>query len=412
MSKKKKKEKLSSTIVGTGNFNELKASKERIHKKVLKVIRNSEDPVTYRDIAQSSTLDSEVIRNSLLELKNLGKIGKKYQDNEWMYFSTKKPKEKKKESDLRFSEKYIHVLRGGDWKVEGNQSVFYYKVKVKNDSKLIIININILITSIPRGLDLQSNNYRIESLKPDSFESPTFKFSAKESCVGDKVEGIVTFTDPSGTLQTVQIEPFEICYVCNLLSPKSISKEEFDKKVGSMEKQQLIIESSLDASELEAKIAEVIKNCNFAMLQDMKASQDNSFTKLEAFAEGLYDKQDVALSVAVRKVESGTELVIEAMSDRAEKVTDLLRDFNVKLDDIKSDVELIKEYSPQIELILDKQEDMEAFLKARLAKDWEKVKGIWQNYKDGKINKAELIKSGIKLIGKKFVKKIVGRVYL
>ncbi|MFX0072708.1 MAG: hypothetical protein ACFFAO_16615, partial [Candidatus Hermodarchaeota archaeon] len=316
-------------------------------------------------------------------------------------------------SSMKFEPKELSVLRGGDWKVEGNQSIFYYKVKVKNDSPLVVTNIQILLTSIPRGLEAQSQMYKIESLKPGSFESPTFKFFAKESCVGDIVEGLVSFTDPIGSQQTVQIQPFEICYVCNLLTPKQITREEFEEKVDFMEEKRLIIDSDMDVSALESKITQIVKNCNFALLQEMQDSQSETLKKLDAFAQGLYDKQDVALSVTVKKMEEGSKLVVKAMSDRAEKVTDLLRDFSGKLDDIKSDTELIKEYTSQIEDLFDelgRLEDIEAYLKDHLGSDWEKLKYAWQDFKAGDINRKQLIWQGVKVIGKRFIPKILAKV--
>jgi hypothetical protein len=314
---------------------------------------------------------------------------------------------------MKFKSKNISVLRGGDWKIEGDQSIFYYKVKVKNDAQLVITNIQILLTSIPRGLETQSKMYEISSLKPGSFESPTFKLMAKESCVGDTVEGIVTFTDPTGEQQTAQIEPFEICYVCNLLVPKEITREEFDEKIDFMEEKKLIIDSDMDVSALESRITQIVKNCNFALLQEMQDSQSGTLRKLDAFAQGLYDKQDVALSVTVKKMEEGSKLVVKAMSDRSEKVTDLLRDFSWKLDDIKSDTELIKEYTAQIELIFDelgRLEDIEIYLKAHLSSDFEKIKFAWEEYKAGKIDRKQLIWQGIKVIGKRFIPKILAKV--
>ncbi len=313
-------------------------------------------------------------------------------------------------SSTAFNKKKIDVLRGGDWKVEGDQSVFFYKVKVKNNSELVINNIQILLTSIPGGLTADKDKYKIDMLKPGSLESPTFKLMGTESCVGDTVEGIVSYTDPTGTQQSSHIEPFEICYVCNLLTPKEISKQEFDMKTQFMEDKKLIIDSDLDITALEAKIEQVVKNCNFALLKNIQATQNENYFMFEAFAEGLYDKQDVALSVAVQKAEEGSKLVVKAMSDRAEKVTDLLRDFSIKLDDIKSDTELIKEYTSQIEVILNNQEDIESYLKDRLASDWVKIKDAYQDYKAGNITMKDLVKKGLKTIGKKFVKKVIGKV--
>ena len=316
-------------------------------------------------------------------------------------------------TSIKFKPKELSVLRGGDWKVEGDQSIFYYKVKVKNDSQLVVTNIQILLTSIPRGLETQTQMYKIESLKPGSFESPTFKLFAKESCVGDTVEGIVTFTDPTGEQQTAQIEQFEICYVCNLLTPKLITREEFEEKIDFMEEKKLIIDSDMDFLALESKITQIVKNCNFALLQEMAGSQSETLKKLDAFAEGLYDKQDVALSVTVKKMDEGSKLVVKAMSDRAEKVTDLLRDFSGKLDDIKSDTELIKEYTSQIEDLFDelgRLEDIEAYLKDHLASDFEKLKYAWEDYKAGDIDRKQLIWQGIKVIGKRFIPKILAKV--
>ena len=120
----------------------------------------------------------------------------------------------------------------------------------------------------------------------------------------------------------------------------------------------------------------------------------------------MYDKEDVGLSVAIKKMEEGSKLVIKAMSDKGDKITDLLKDFSIRLDDIKNDTELIKEYTSQIEAIFDKQVDLEDYLKSHLASDWEKIKDSWQDYKTGIISRKELIKRGIIILGRKFIKSI------
>ncbi len=79
------------------------------------------------------------------------------------------------------------------------------------------------------------------------------------------------------------------------------------------------------------------------------------------------------------------------------------------LHDIKDDTELISYYTSYIEDIFDKTEDIEEFLKSHLANEFEKIKYAWKDYKDGKINKKELIKTGIKQIGKKFVKIFINK---
>lgn len=366
---------------------------EKISSKVGLEIKYIENIV--EDMIINKEIDAEIHGDTLSFKKTIPEIKKEV---------------KTSQISSEFSSKAIKILRGGDWKIEGNQSVFYYKVKVNNNSRFLIGNIQILLTSFPKGLEAQSQTYKIDSLKPGSFESPTFKLNATESCVGDTVESLVAYTDPMGNQQTVNVEPFKICYVCNLLTPKPITKEEFEEKIEFMAEKKLIIESDLTVPDLAEIIGQKITECNFALLQQIKDSQREGFRKFEGFAQGLYDKEDVGLTIAVKKMEEGSKLVIRAMSDKTEKVTDLLKDFSIKLDDIKSNTELIKEYTSLIEEIFNKQIDLEAYLKVHLASDWEKIKDIWQDYKTGKIERKELIKHGIKILGWKFIKSMIPKI--
>ncbi len=71
---------------------------------------------------------------------------------------------------------------------------------------------------------------------------------------------------------------------------------------------------------------------------------------------------------------------------------------------IKDDTQLISKYTSYIEDIFDKTENIEEYLKTHLASEFEKIQNSWQDYKEGKIEKREFIKIGIREIGKKFVK--------
>ncbi len=304
----------------------------------------------------------------------------------------------------------IEILRGGDWKVKENQSVFYYKVKVKNNSRLVISNIQILITSKPKGLSLKSDRYKIHSLNPNSFESPTFKFLAKESCVGNIVEGVVLFIDPSGKLHTIPIKPFEVKYVCNLLVKKKVSKEEFDQKIINMEGKKLTLDCQGQLEEIENSIYSVLENNNFFILDPSPDSYGENYRMIHGYAQGKYDKKDVALSIIMQKLEEHTQLIIKAMSDEKAKLTDILRDISFQCNDIKTDTALIKDYTSQIEEVFDRIDDLESFLINNLGGDFTKIKYVWQQYKAGEITRKELIKEGLKLIGKHFAKIFIKKI--
>ena len=305
--------------------------------------------------------------------------------------------------------KELKIVRGGDWKVEGTQSVFNFKVKVENTSKLVITNIQILLTSIPRGLTAEKDRYKITVLRPNSYESPSFKLVAKESCVGDIIEGFVSYIDPVGNSQTTTIEPFKITYVCNLLIPKRVTDDEYNYSIKNMEGNELTLDCGMNPDEIENELSRILKYNNFHLLEKTPEPKDATFRELKGYAEGKYDQKDVALSVMMEKVaDQTTRLVIKAMSEREEKVIDLLRDISLKCDDIKSDTELIKQYSSQIEEIFEKTENIEDYLKEKLASDFEKIKDAWNDYKLGNISRKDLIKTGLKVIGKKFIFKLIG----
>ena len=135
-----------------------------------------------------------------------------------------------------------------------------------------------------------------------------------------------------------------------------------------------------------------------------------NFRAFEGYAQGIYDKQDVGISLVLNQVENGTKVAVKAMSERAEKLTDILKDFSIKLDDIKDTNELILEYTSHIEDIfnqLGKLDDIEDYLKDHLASDWEKIKDLWKKYREKEIDLKEFLKEGVKVVGKRFIKKII-----
>ncbi|MFX0030670.1 MAG: hypothetical protein ACFE8B_15765 [Candidatus Hermodarchaeota archaeon] len=232
--------------------------------------------------------------------------------------------------------KNIKITRGGDWKVENNKSIFNFKVKVLNASDYVITNVQIFLTSIPSGLITQNDRYKIDILNPNAYESPSFKFIAKDSCVGDFIKGFVIFNDHLGKQQTTPIIPFEIEYVCNLLVPKSINEEAFRKNTAVMKENKLTFECILPPEELKPEVLEILEQNNFFILKSAPESETPDVKKINAYAEGKYDKQDVALSIIMKKIEEKTnQLIIKAMSTREEKIIDLLKDISIKCDSLK-----------------------------------------------------------------------------
>ncbi|MFW9784951.1 MAG: hypothetical protein ACFFFB_21905, partial [Candidatus Heimdallarchaeota archaeon] len=240
---------------------------------------------------------------------------------------------------------FIEVTRGGEWVIEGDSSVFKFRVKIYNNSKFVLTDIHILLTSIPNSLICQIDRYLINRLRPNSFESPTFRLKARESCIGDVIEGLVTFYDHIGEMRTVHIKPFKIEYVCNLLVPKVISEEQFQRNISQMYEREIVLDCGSSPNELESEVSRLLSQSNFYLVESSESLNDPDLKRIKAYAEGKYDHQDVGLLVIMQKlVNRNNQLVFKAMSDNEAKITDILRDISKKCDTLKS----IPEYTTEL----------------------------------------------------------------
>ncbi|MFW9825146.1 MAG: hypothetical protein ACFFE4_19550 [Candidatus Thorarchaeota archaeon] len=249
------------------------------------------------------------------------------------------------ELEIPFEPNFIEVTRGGEWFIEGGSSIFKFRVKIYNKSSFVVNKIQILLTSIPNSVDCQMDRYIINSLNPGSFESPTFRLKARESCIGDVIEGLLTFYDPLGEMRTIHIKPFKIEYVCNLLVPKIISEDQFERNISQMYEREMILDCNLSPKELESEISQFLSQSNFFLVESSENLNDSDGKKLKAYAEGKYDHQDVGLLVIMQKlVDQNNQLIFKAMSDNEAKITDILRDISKKCDRLK----IIPEYTTEI----------------------------------------------------------------
>ncbi len=314
----------------------------------------------------------------------------------------------KRKNEFTFDLKNIKILRGGDWKVEGDNSIFYFKVKIINNSQYLLSNIQIILTSKPKGLKIKRDRIQIESLNPHSFIAPRFKFKAKESCVGEIIKGMTLFIDYLGNSHTIEIKPFRIKYVCNLLVKKKVTKDVFYEKVSKMDGNRILFDCKGQIEDINNIISDILKKNNFYLLKQLPDYQKGGYRKLEGFAQGKYDNKEVALAVYLeQKLNEHTQLIIDAMSEDKAKTIDILRDISSQCNEIKISTELIKEYTSKIEEIFERVDDLESFLIKNLGSDWTKVRYAWQEYKEGIIDKKQLIKEFIKVLGKKFILALV-----
>ena len=163
-------------------------------------------------------------------------------------------------------------------------------------------------------------------------------------------------------------------------------------------------ESSKCYEEIKSKTIEYIKKAS-SVFEEITFSKIRSKTGIE-----LHDLEEIVedlifsgkIKAKIRK--DGIAFIEEnPLIGIALETVDVLHE-------IKDDTELISQYTSYIEDIFDKTENIEEYLKTHLASEFEKIRNAWQDYKDGKIDKREFIKTGIKEIGKKFVKIFIKKI--
>lgn len=218
-----------------------------------------------------------------------------------------------------------------------------------------------------------------------------------------KLEQLSLFGNPISSLKG--LERFENLLSLNLNETLIPKKLFIEAGIKDPSKAQSIIkylkvnkEKAQDYEEIKSKTIDYIKKAS-SVFEEITFSKIKSKTGIE-----VHDLEEIVedlifngqINAKIRK--DGIAFIEEnPLIGIALETVDVLHE-------IKGDTELISQYTSYIEDIFDKTENIEEYLRSHLGTEFEKIRNAWQDYKEGKIDKRELIKTGIKEIGKKFVK--------
>ncbi|NHJ25554.1 MAG: hypothetical protein EAX89_13305 [Candidatus Lokiarchaeota archaeon] len=205
----------------------------------------------------------------------------------------------------------VRVLRGGH--IEGGEYIF--KIKVINNRKYNITDVNIQILSFPEESLILSRIEDHPDFTPDrakfhkiskggGFVSPSFIFKPKHDCIKGTIHSVINFINEEDQIETINVKPHEIRMICGLLKPKTVSLDEFEnltkdvlnfKKVG----EEFIIPSN--ANQLYQKLYILLKNKNFAIIDTEKEEIMGKISgTIKGFAEGSYTNNSVGLTLTVK----------------------------------------------------------------------------------------------------------------
>ncbi|NHJ13537.1 MAG: hypothetical protein EAX95_07655 [Candidatus Thorarchaeota archaeon] len=135
-----------------------------------------------------------------------------------------------------------HMLLPSDGKVEvvrGCEIIggtFEFKPKVMNKSGSVITNVTVSIVAYPDDcLEIAGEKSKtISRIEVGGFRSPQFLFTPTKDCVEGNVVATVSYLDYKDQVQTIDVRPYTIRSVCDLLKPLTLDEQQLDLVLDGM----------------------------------------------------------------------------------------------------------------------------------------------------------------------------------
>ncbi len=213
---------------------------------------------------------------------------------------------------LEVTSPHVKVLRGSEFL--GNRLRF--KAKVLNDTDQAITDIKVWLISYPeRALKLISKKSAwYPKIESGGFRSPHFDLLPTQDCVrGDIVAG-VSYVDAKGISCTISAMPHTVRAVCDLLKPERITPTEFEEKLASLERGELVVKvSDWTVHEMFEKALRILDDSNFLEIEsELCDTEDLVECEIKGWSRGKYTGKSlgVLLRITGEPSESGASCKI------------------------------------------------------------------------------------------------------
>jgi len=104
----------------------------------------------------------------------------------------------------------LEILGRTEWKIEEDLIPLYIVLDVKNRTNMMALDIEIILPSIPEGLELKSDADKLKFLKPEETMEIKLKFISKKLNINKRFDIVVSYMDAYGKMQMIQMKHFEI----------------------------------------------------------------------------------------------------------------------------------------------------------------------------------------------------------
>jgi len=227
----------------------------------------------------------------------------------------------------------VAALRGCE--IVGGQ--FKYKVKVKNDTNYVITNVTVSVIAYPEDcMDLLGDSVkRISRVEPGAFRSPEFVFNPTKDCVEGQIVANVSYMDHQNKAHTIQVEPYTIRSVCDLLKPLGVSLEQFDISLEQMECTSEKHELDQSPESVYSRAKSLLPMKNFKIIDASSKAIGGEFTgTIRGFAEGKYTGKKMAVQILISGPtdEEHTKIVIEGLGEDMAMLPTTIREISTGMD--------------------------------------------------------------------------------
>lgn len=218
--------------------------------------------------------------------------------------------------DVTSMSQNVLVMRGCD--IIGGK--FDFKVKVANETDFVITNVTVSIVAYPQDcMELGGESVKtISRIEVGGFRSPTFTLYPTKDCVQGKIVATVSYIDFRDQLHTLQVDPYLIRSVCDLLQPNKATAKEFDLILTDLTRTDQEQMLDWNARVLFTKAEKLLPAKNFHIVDsDERIVGDQFIGSIRGFAKGKYTQKKVAVVFLIAGAENGrhSTVKVEALGD-------------------------------------------------------------------------------------------------
>ena len=217
---------------------------------------------------------------------------------------------------MLFDQQQVEAFRGCE--VVG--STFEYKAKVVNTSDAVITNVTVTIVAYPNDcLEIAGEATKtISRIEVGGFRSPQFIFMPTKDCVEGDIIANVTYLDYTDRPHTLEIKPYRIRSVCDLLSPASMETQPFELILGDMTSSSEEQRLDWNPRALFKKAKLFLRTKNFYIVDaDEQIASGQFIGAIRGLAAGKYTQKRIAAIIAISGSTEGSESLVkvEALGD-------------------------------------------------------------------------------------------------